>query len=181
MVWNVYAENNASRIQVLTTSSSQSLPQTAVCQPKPPAWSLAPTQVEKSWAAPFLHSQTPQPTKMVWGCTKEGISVPHCVSLRRNYPCHQKIEKRLCNGYCQVPLTCYHKNLHHGMTTNQYFCVWWSIVEPSALNVWPVSQAAGAFEKPVAHFWMSHLYYRCCHLHSSVVLCILRTVAFADS
>lgn len=107
MVWNVYAENYASSIQVLTTSSSQSLPQTAVCQPKPPAWSLAPTQVEKGWAAPFLHSQSSQPTKMVWGCTKEGVSVPHCVSLRRNYPCHQKTEKRLCNGYCQVPLTCY--------------------------------------------------------------------------
>lgn len=47
-------------VRVPKTSSSQSLPQTAVCEPKPPAWSLAPMQIKKSWAAPFTSSQTPQ-------------------------------------------------------------------------------------------------------------------------
>lgn len=46
-------------IQVPKTSSSQNLPQTAICKPKHPAWSLASMQMKKSWAAPFS-SQNPQ-------------------------------------------------------------------------------------------------------------------------
>lgn len=181
LVQNIYTESHTSQDLSTKNLSSQSLPQTAVCEPKPPAWLLPPVQIETSWAAPFPSSQTPQTYHSGLRKYQRGhLSTTLSASVEKK-PCHQKKEKkalqRLLPNAVNLLST---KNLHHGMTTNQCFCVWWTIVEPSARSVWPASQAARVSEKLVAHFWMSYLYYRCFHLHRSVVLCILRTTAFAD-
>lgn len=108
----------------------------------------------------------------------EPTSQHHSVKITHNTKKRGK-SSTMVTAKCHEPAI--NKNLHHCMTTEQCFCVWRSMVEPSARSVWPESWAAGVSEKFVAHFWMSHLYCKCFHLHSSVMLCISHTTAFAVS
>lgn len=171
----IYTQKEILRIWVSRTSSSPSLPQTAVCKPKPPAWSLAPMQIERSYAAPFPSShggQRKYQSGHLSTTPRSSGKITHNTKKR---------EKKLHNGHCQMPLTCYqqkpiplHDNRaaflcmtkHSGAICSQ--CVAWV-------------RAARMSEKFVAHFRVSHLYCRCFHLHSSVLLCVSHTIAFAIS
>lgn len=182
LVQNTYTENNP--CQDLSTENSliTRLAQTAVGKPKPPAWLLPSMQKEKSWAASLPSSQTAQTYQGGLRKHQRGhLSTALCASVEKQPMAPKNGKNKLHNGYCQMPLTCYQqKSTPWHDKKSIFLCM---MKHSGAICSQRVANISGCKSvwKLVAHFWMSHLYHRCFHQDSSVVICILRTTALADS